>query len=64
MIRADRQGYRCAPHGEGAPDISKMICVDMKGMTHYDRADLMSFAELLALGDANEAGTRAVVARC
>jgi long-chain acyl-CoA synthetase len=48
-------------NGEGAPDIMKMICVDMKGMTHYDRTDLMSFAELLALGDANEAEHGATV---
>lgn len=34
----------------GLPDLQTIVCVDMKGMRHYDRADLVSFAEVEALG--------------
>ncbi|MDB5359898.1 MAG: long-chain fatty acid--CoA ligase [Rhodospirillales bacterium] len=43
IIEASRQG-------EGLPDLLKTITVDMKGMRTYDRADLLSFDEVLARG--------------
>ncbi|HYH23091.1 MAG TPA: AMP-binding protein [Azospirillum sp.] len=39
----------------GLPDLRSIVCIDMKGMRHYERADLMSFADVLALGEAMEA---------
>ena len=39
----------------GLPDLQKIICVDMKGMRHYDRAGLLSFAEVEALGQSEQA---------
>lgn len=39
----------------GLPDLTKVICVDMKGMRTYPRDTLMSFADLLELGHMKEA---------
>jgi long-chain acyl-CoA synthetase len=39
----------------GLPDLRKIVCVDMKGMRHYQRDDLVSFADVVALG-AEQAG--------
>ncbi|MGA2043123.1 MAG: AMP-binding protein [Roseiarcus sp.] len=39
----------------GLPDLAIAICVDMKGMRHYPRANLRSFAEVMALGAQREA---------
>ncbi|HEV7416647.1 MAG TPA: AMP-binding protein [Tianweitania sediminis] len=41
-------------NGEGLPDLQTIICVDTKGMRHYDRSGLMSFDDLLALGRDHE----------
>ena len=38
----------------GLPDLAQIVCVDMKGMRHYDEHGLMSFEALLDLGRANE----------
>lgn len=35
----------------GLPELRTIICVDMKGMRSYPRDDLISFDEVLALGD-------------
>ncbi|WP_158969995.1 AMP-dependent synthetase/ligase [Chachezhania sediminis] len=47
----------------GLPDLERVICVDMKGMRSYDRAGLMSWDDLMALGDENEATHGAEVDR-
>jgi long-chain acyl-CoA synthetase len=47
----------------GLPDITNIICVDMKGMRHYRQNNLMSFDALLDLGDTNEAKYGAEVDR-
>ncbi len=39
----------------GLPDLTTVICVDMKGMRHYKQDGLMSFADVVALGEQNEA---------
>jgi long-chain acyl-CoA synthetase len=39
----------------GLPDLQAIICVDMKGMRHYDDPMLMSFAALCDLGRQKEA---------
>ncbi len=36
----------------GLPDLEMVVCVDMKGMRSYARADLVSFEDFLARGDA------------
>lgn len=41
--------------GEGLPDLEHIVCVDMKGMRHYREEGLISFADLVELGRANEA---------
>lgn len=38
-------------NGEALPTLEKVICVDMKGMRHYDQDWIISFDDLLALGD-------------
>jgi long-chain acyl-CoA synthetase len=40
---------------DGLPDLRTIICVDMKGMRRYDQPDLMSFADVLAIGEQREA---------
>ncbi|MFP5465390.1 MAG: AMP-binding protein, partial [Gammaproteobacteria bacterium] len=40
-----------AKHEVGLPEVTKIIAVDMKGMRLYPRELLMSFAEVLELGD-------------
>ena len=42
-------------HEGGLPDVRHIVCVDMKGMRHYDEPGLMSFEALLDLGRASEA---------
>jgi long-chain acyl-CoA synthetase len=45
-----------ARRGEGGlPDLKTIICVDTKGMRHYDEPGLMSFEAVLALGAKHEA---------
>jgi len=45
-----------ARRGEGGlPDLQTIICVDMKGMRHYDEPGLMSFEAVLELGARHEA---------
>ena len=39
----------------GLPDLTTVICVDMKGMRHYKQDGLMSFAAVTALGESKEA---------
>ena len=39
----------------GLPDLTTVICVDMKGMRHYKQDGLMSFAAVMALGESKEA---------
>jgi long-chain acyl-CoA synthetase len=39
----------------GLPDLVHIVCVDMKGMRHYQRDGLMSFEEVAALGAEREA---------
>ncbi|MEL4881564.1 hypothetical protein AAEH85_21675, partial [Shewanella algae] len=50
-----------ASNGEGLPDLLRTICVDMKGMVHYRTPGLMSFADVLDLGAAEEARHGATV---
>ena len=38
----------------GLPDLKTIICVDMKGMRHYDEPGLMSFDAVLELGATHE----------
>ncbi len=38
-------------HPDGLPELVRIVCVDMKGLRHYDRGMILSFAEVLALGD-------------
>ncbi|WP_137388533.1 AMP-dependent synthetase/ligase [Rhodoligotrophos defluvii] len=38
-------------NGEGLPDLATIACVDMKGMRSYAEPGLMSFEQLLHLGD-------------
>ncbi|HVZ44222.1 MAG TPA: AMP-binding protein [Ramlibacter sp.] len=38
-------------NGEGLPHLSKIFCVDMKGLRHYEPGKPDSFEHLLALGD-------------
>ncbi len=40
-----------AKHAVGVPDVVKIIAVDMKGLRSYPRGMLMSFEEVLELGD-------------
>ena len=40
-----------AKHATGLPDVVKIIAVDMKGLRAYPRGMLMSFDEVLELGD-------------
>ena len=40
-----------AKHATGLPDVVKIIAVDMKGLRSYPRGMLMSFEEVLELGD-------------
>ena len=47
----------------GLPDVERIVCVDMKGMRNHPRDDLISFEELLELGQAKEAEFGAVVDR-
>lgn len=45
-----------ARRGEGGlPDLETIVCVDTKGMRHYDEPGLMSFDDLVALGERMEA---------
>jgi long-chain acyl-CoA synthetase len=37
-------------HGDGLPELLHVICIDTRGMRHYDRSMVRSFADLLALG--------------
>lgn len=37
---------------DGLPALEMVVCVDMKGMRNYPQADLVSFDDFLALGDA------------
>src|SRR3984885_7173804 len=39
----------------GLPNLTTVICVDMKGMRHYKQDGLMSFADASALGKNHEA---------
>lgn len=39
---------------DGLPHLKHIICVDMKGMRHYDEPGLISFDDLVALGRKNE----------
>lgn len=39
----------------GLPDLTVVICVDLKGMRHYARENLLSFAEVMDLGANREA---------
>jgi long-chain acyl-CoA synthetase len=39
----------------GLPDLTTIVCVDMKGMRHYKQDGLMSFAAVMALGESEEA---------
>ena len=41
-------------NGEGLPDLTTIITVDMKGMRHYAEDGLMSFADVLDLGAKKE----------
>jgi long-chain acyl-CoA synthetase len=52
-----------ARQGDGLPDLLKVITVDMKGMRTYDRANLLSFDEALAVGQQAEARLGATVDR-
>jgi long-chain acyl-CoA synthetase len=45
----------------GLPDLTRIVCVDMKGMRHYRQNNLMSFAALLELGERCEADYGALV---
>jgi long-chain acyl-CoA synthetase len=45
----------------GLPDLTRVICVDMKGMRRYAEAGLMSFASVMELGAASEGDFGAVV---
>ncbi len=45
----------------GLPDLTRIVCVDMKGMRHYRRNDLMSFEALLELGEKHETDYGALV---
>ncbi|MCL4744556.1 MAG: AMP-binding protein [Burkholderiaceae bacterium] len=38
-------------HEGGLPHLERIVCVDMKGMRDYPRDKILSFDELLALGD-------------
>ena len=38
----------------GLPELTTVICVDMKGMRHYGQKGLMSFAAVMALGESKE----------
>jgi len=40
-----------AQHPAGLPELVKIICVDMKGMRSYKHEQLMSFEDVLELGD-------------
>ncbi len=42
-------------HGDGLPDLETIVCVDMKGMRHYDRSGLLAFAEVEETGRRDEA---------
>lgn len=42
-------------HDGGLPDLTTVICVDMKGMRHYAQDGLMSFAAVMELGASREA---------
>ncbi|HSV83184.1 MAG TPA: long-chain fatty acid--CoA ligase [Ramlibacter sp.] len=37
-------------HGDGLPELLYLICIDTKGMRHYDRAVVRAFDDLLAEG--------------
>lgn len=39
---------------DGLPDLTTIICVDMKGMRHYAQEGLMSFADVMKLGAQHE----------
>jgi long-chain acyl-CoA synthetase len=39
-------------HNDGLPALEMAVCVDMKGMRSYERADLVSFEDFLVRGDA------------
>ncbi|MES2480586.1 MAG: long-chain fatty acid--CoA ligase [Pseudomonadota bacterium] len=46
--------------GEGLPTLAHIVCIDSKGMRHYDRTRVRSFAGLMELGrEALEADTGA-----
>jgi long-chain acyl-CoA synthetase len=45
----------------GLPDLTTVICVDMKGVRHYKQDGLMSFAAVMALGESKEAEFGAAV---
>jgi len=45
----------------GLPELVLSICVDMKGMRHYAKDGLMSFAAVMELGAARESALGAVV---
>ena len=47
----------------GLPDLGHIVCVDMKGMRHYDEPGLISFEDLLALGRSKEADHGALIDR-
>ena len=38
----------------GLPDLTHIVCVDMKGMRHYSEPGLISFADLIELGRRHE----------
>ena len=48
-------------NGEGLPDLTTIITVDMKGMRHYAEDGLMSFDDVLELGRRHEAEFGAAV---
>jgi len=37
-------------HGDGLPECQALVCVDTKGMRHYDTNQVRSFEQLMALG--------------
>jgi long-chain acyl-CoA synthetase len=45
----------------GLPDLSTIICTDMKGMRHYKEVGLMSFQDVLDLGARHEAEYGALI---
>lgn len=50
-------------HEGGLPELTHIVCIDMKGMRHYDEPGLLSFDDLIALGRENEAAHGAEIDR-